>query len=256
MTMSCDLSGKTIIVTGASSGLGAHFATVLSAPGARVALVARRRDRLENLAGEIVGQGAPTPVIAEADVTSVSSINNAVKSIVAETGVVSGLVNNAGTVNQANAVDIDEGGWDSVVDTNLKGAWFFATAAARAMIDAGGGGTIVNIASIAGLRPAGGVGPYAVSKAGLVHMTHQLAAEWARHGIRVNALAPGYIETDLNREFFRSDAGQALIKRIPQRRLGRMTDLDAPLLMLCDDGSAYMSGSVITIDGGHAINPL
>ena len=256
MTLNCDLSGKTIIVTGASSGLGKHFASVLSAAGAQVALVARRRDRLESLAEELVGQGARAPLIAEADVTSIHSISDALESIVSEAGVVSGLVNNAGTVGQDRALDTDEDDWDQVIDTNLKGAWFFATAAAKVMIEAGGGGTIVNIASITGLRAAGGIGPYAVSKAGLLHMTRQLAVEWARHGIRVNALAPGYIETDLNREFFLGNAGQALIKRIPQRRLGRMADLDAPLLMLCDDGSAYMTGSTITIDGGHSINPL
>ncbi|KAA3631453.1 MAG: SDR family NAD(P)-dependent oxidoreductase [Proteobacteria bacterium] len=256
MSINCQLQGRTFVVTGASSGLGAHFARVLSNAGARVALVARRRERLEELSSDIVAGGGAPPVVVEADVTSVASIRNAVASIVAAAGVPHGLVNNAGTVDQARAEEIDEQSWDGVIDTNLKGAWFFAAAVAKAMIDAGSGGVIVNIASIAGLRPAGGVGPYAVSKAGLAHMTRQLAVEWARHGIRVNALAPGYIETDLNREFFQGEAGKALVKRVPQRRLGRMSDLDAPLLLLCDDAAAYMTGAVIAVDGGHSINAL
>jgi NAD(P)-dependent dehydrogenase (short-subunit alcohol dehydrogenase family) len=256
MSVTADLTGKLFIVTGASSGLGAHFARVLSGAGARVALVARRRDRLNALAAEIAGSGGASPIVAEADVGSVASIRAAVVAIVAEGGAPDGLINNAGIVEEARALDVTEESWDAVMDTNLKGAWFFASAAARAMIDAGRGGVIVNIASITGLRPAGAVGPYAISKAGLAHMTRQLAAEWARHKIRVNALAPGYIETDLNRAFFASEAGQALVKRIPQRRLGRMSDLDAPLLMLCGAGATYITGAVIPIDGGHSVNAL
>jgi NAD(P)-dependent dehydrogenase (short-subunit alcohol dehydrogenase family) len=254
--MHFDLSGKTIVITGASSGLGWHFASILSKAGAKVVLVARRRSRLDDLARDLERQGAPSPVVAEADVTSVSSIRSAVSAIVTEVGAVNGLVNNAGTVSQSTALDSDAEEWNRITDTNLKGSWFFATAIAGAMIDSGSSGTIINIASITGLRTTGGVGPYAVSKAGVIHMTRQLAMEWARHDIRVNALAPGYIETDLNREFFRTDAGRALIKRIPQRRLGRPSDLDAPLLMLCDDASAFMTGSVITVDGGHSVNSL
>lgn len=256
MSISCDLGGRTLIVTGASSGLGAHFARVLASAGARVVLVARRREQLDALAEQIRELGAACPMVVEADVRSVSSVRAAVASIVSRAGAPDGLINNAGTVEQARAVDVTEEGWDAVIDTNLKGAWFVATTVAEAMIESQIPGSIVNIASIAGLRPAGGVGPYAVSKAGLAHMTRQLAMEWARYGIRVNALAPGYIETDLNREFFASEAGMALIKRIPQRRLGRMSDLDAPLLMLCDDSSAYLTGAVVPVDGGHSINGL
>ena len=254
--MNCDLDGKVFIVTGASSGLGAHFARLLSASGAHLVLVARRLERLATLAGDISVTGAPEPLVVEADVCSVESIQAAVDTVVDQVGAPSGLINNAGTVDQARAEQVTEENWDSVLDTNLKGAWFFATATARAMIAAEAPGVIVNIASITALRVAVGVGPYSISKAGVAHMTRQLAVEWARHGIRVNALAPGYIETELNRDFFASDAGQTLIKRIPQRRLGQLSDLDAPLLLLCDDSNAYMTGAVIAVDGGHSINAL
>lgn len=256
MTVSSDLTGRLFVVTGASSGLGAHFAEVLAHAGARLALVARRRDKLEALSDRLTSQTGSAPVIAEADIRDVSAIHAAVADIVESAGVPDGLINNAGTVDTAKALEVTEEHWDSVLDTNLKGAWFFASAVAEKMMEAGKDGSVVNIASITGLRPAGAVGPYAISKAGLAHMTRQLAVEWARHGIRVNALAPGYIETDLNREFFTSEAGQALIKRVPQRRLGQLTDLDAPLLMLCDEASAYMTGAVIPVDGGHAVNAL
>lgn len=256
MTISSDLTGKLFVVTGASSGLGAHFADVLSRAGARVALVARRRGKLEALSETLERRGQQAPVIAEADIRNVSAIRAAIADIIESAGVPDGLVNNAGTVDTAKALEVTEEHWDAVLDTNLKGAWFFATAAAEKMAEAGKAGTIVNIASITGIRPATGVGPYAISKAGLAQMTRQLAVEWARHGIRVNALAPGYIETDLNREFFAGEAGQALIKRVPQRRLGQLSDLDAPLLMLCDEASAYMTGTVIPVDGGHSVNAL
>ncbi|MFC4350289.1 SDR family NAD(P)-dependent oxidoreductase [Fodinicurvata halophila] len=256
MTLSGDLTDRLFVVTGASSGLGAHFAEVLSHAGARVALVARRRGKLEVLSDKLAAQTGTAPVVAEADVRDVSAIRAAIAEIVDSAGVPDGLVNNAGTVDTAKALDVTEDHWDTVLDTNLKGAWFFANAVAEKMVEAGRTGTVVNIASITALRPAGAVGPYAISKAGLAQMTRQLAVEWARHGIRVNALAPGYIETDLNREFFASEAGQALIKRVPQRRLGQLSDLDAPLLMLCDAASAYMTGAVIPIDGGHSVNAL
>ena len=256
MTLSCDLSGMVYVVTGSSSGLGVHFARVLAVSGARVALVARRREKLSALASELSDAGAPAPVVVEADVRDVASIRAAVAEIVETAGVPDGLVNNAGVVDSGKALDVTEESWDAVLDTNLKGAWFFAAATARAMAAADKAGAIVNIASIAGARPAAGVGPYAVSKAGVAHMTRQLAVEWARHAIRVNALAPGYVETDLNRDFFATEAGQALVRRVPQRRLGQPADLDGPLLMLCDPGNAYMTGAVVTVDGGHSVNAL
>lgn len=166
------------------------------------------------------------------------------------------LVNNAGVTTTQRAQDLEEAAWDKILDTNLKGAFLVAQAAARSMRASGRGGVIVNIASILGLRVAGGVSPYAASKAGLIQLTKALALEWARDRIRVNALCPGYIETDLNRDFFASDAGQALIKRIPQRRLGKPEELDGALLLLCSDAGAYITGAEIPVDGGHLVSSL
>lgn len=166
------------------------------------------------------------------------------------------LVNNAGLAVTAPALDVTPEDWATVIDTNLTGAFHVAREAAARMKAAGGGGSIVNIASILGLRPAGAVASYAASKAGLIHLTKALALELARENVRVNALAPGYIATDINADFFATDAGQKLIKRIPQRRLGQMSDLDAPLLLLCSDAGAYMTGSVLAVDGGHLVSSL
>jgi NAD(P)-dependent dehydrogenase (short-subunit alcohol dehydrogenase family) len=154
------------------------------------------------------------------------------------------------------ALDVDPDGWDRVMDTNVKGAWLVSRAAAKRMIEAKLEGSIVNIASILGFRVAGRVAPYAASKAGLVQLTRALAFEWARYGIRVNAIAPGYIETDINRDFFSSDPGKALIARIPQRRLGRPHELNGALLLLASDASSYMTGSAIVVDGGHLQSTL
>lgn len=166
------------------------------------------------------------------------------------------LINNAGIAASSPALDLDVVEWDRMVDTNLKGVFVVAQAVARAMRAAGRGGSIVNIASIAGLRVAGNLSAYAASKAAVIHLTRALALEWARYGIRVNALCPGYIETDLNREFFATEAGLGLIKRIPQRRLGKPHDLDGPLLLLASDAGSYMTGSTIEVDGGHLVSSL
>ncbi len=249
--MTGKLSGKVALITGASSGLGAHFAEVLARAGAHVILAARREVTLQRLAAEIAGRGGAAST-ATLDVTRPASIE-------ALTEKLSGLdilINNAGIVHDAPALEQSESDWDGVVDTNLKGAFFVAQAAARAMRAHGRGGSIVNIASILGLRQAGRVLPYAVSKAGIIQLTKTLALEWARHKIRVNALAPGYIHTALNDDFFQSDAGNALVKRIPVRRPGRLEDLDGPLLLLASDDSSYMTGAVIAVDGGHLVSSL
>ena len=253
--MTVSLTNRTALVTGASSGLGRHFAGVLAAAGARVALAARRRESLDAAVAEIEAAGGRA-VAVPLDVTDAASVRNGVREAASALGGLDILVNNAGTTVSKAALDHGEDDWDRVIDTNLKGAFLTAQEAARVMKERGRGGSIVNIASILGLRVAGHVAAYAASKAGLVQLTQALALEWARHGIRVNALAPGYMETDLNRDFLATDAGQALIRRVPQRRLGRLADLDGPLLLLCSDASAYMTGAVVPVDGGHLVSTL
>ena len=255
MTDLFGLNGRHALVTGASSGLGRHFAGVLAAAGARVSVAARREKALAQTVETIRASGAQAQSV-RMDVTDAASVEQAFAAAEAQFGPVSILINNAGVTGTRAALDMTDNDWSSVIDTNLKGSWLVAQHAARRMIHHGERGSIVNIASILGVRVAGGVAPYAISKAGVVQMTKALALEWARHGIRVNALAPGYIETDLNDAFFASDAGKALIRRIPQRRLGEARELDGALLLLASDAGSYMTGSVIAVDGGHLVSGL
>lgn len=250
-----DLYGKRVLVTGASSGLGAHFARLLAGKGALVAAAARRTERLQDLAREC--EGLPGKVVPLAlDVSSVTAIEAGVAEAAKLLGGLDVLVNNAGVGETEAALSVSEAQWDAQLDVNLKGCFFAAQAAAKIMAERDGGGAIVNIASILGERVAGRVAPYAISKAGLIQMTKALALEWARHAIRVNALAPGYVVTDINREFFAGDAGEALKKRIPMRRAGELDDLDGPLLLLCSDAGRYMTGAVVAVDGGHLVSGL
>lgn len=246
-----DLTGKRAMVTGASSGLGQHFSRVLAKAGAEVVAAARRKEALEELVGQITAEGGRA-ISVTLDVTSRASVAAALDAA----GPLDLLVNNAGVTNTKPVLDQTEEDFDFILDTNLKGGFLVATEAARGMRDAGTSGSIVNIASILGLRQGGQVTPYAISKAAVIQMTKQLALELARHDIRVNALAPGYVSTELNQEFFDSDAGKALIKRIPQRRLGNLADLDGPLLLLASDASRYMTGAVVAVDGGHLLSSL
>ncbi|WP_332811810.1 SDR family NAD(P)-dependent oxidoreductase [Sphingomonas sp.] len=246
-----DLKSRTALVTGASSGLGVHFARVLARAGAEVVIGARRVEALERLVGEIEAEGGTARAIA-LDVSDTASVAAAE----AQLDRLDILVNNAGIVREASAFDQSEEDWDAVIDTNLKGAFLVAQMAGRLMRAAEKGGSIINIASVLGLRQTSGVLPYAVSKAGVVQLTQTLALEWARYGIRVNAIAPGYFKTELNAHFWETDAGAAAIKRIPQRRIGRYEDLDGPLLLLASDASLYMTGAIVSVDGGHVVNSL
>ncbi|CAO3402788.1 glucose 1-dehydrogenase [Azospirillum sp. 11R-A] len=255
MSVSIDLTGRTALVTGASSGLGRHFAGVLAKAGARVALAARRTEALAETRSAIEAAGGSAVVVAM-DVTDPASVAAAVGEAWGALGRIDILVNNAGVTATRPFLDMGEEDWDRVIDTNLTGCARVARAVAQHMRDDKQGGTIVNIASILGMRVAGQVSSYIAAKGGLVHLTKAMALELARHNIRVNALCPGYVETELNADFFASDAGKALVKRIPQRRLGRLADLDGPLLLLASDAGAYMTGSVLAVDGGHLVSSL
>lgn len=250
------LDGRRALVTGASSGLGLHFAGVLAAAGAEVVLAARRADKLAAEVERLRASGARAHAVSM-DVTDAASVNVAVAE--AEQlagGVIDILVNNAGISGENFFLKVEEAEWDAVIDTNLKGAYLVARAVARQLADSKTPGSIINIASILGLRVGGSVSPYCASKAGLIHLTKAMAFELARNRIRVNAIAPGYIETDFNRAFFESDVAQKMIARIPFRRLGTKSELDGPLLLLASEAGSYMSGSVIEVDGGHLCSTL
>jgi len=246
-----DLSGKTALVTGASSGLGAHFANCLGQAGANVVLAARRADRLQSLQAELTKAHITAKAI-DLDVTSGASVAAALD----VAGPIDILINNAGISIVKPALDMPEKDWDAVVDTNLRGAWLMAQGAARRWVADERPGSIVNIGSILGLRTIGQVAPYNASKAGLIHLTRALAMEWARYQIRVNAICPGYIETEMNSAFWKTPGGQKLIERIPQRRIGQPEHLDGALLLLASDAGDFMTGSVITVDGGHTVSSL
>jgi NAD(P)-dependent dehydrogenase (short-subunit alcohol dehydrogenase family) len=249
---SFDLGGQVALVTGASSGIGRHVALLLAAAGAKVALAARRTDRLAEAAGEIEADGGNGLPIA-LDVTHADSIAAAIAVAEAQLGPLSLLVNNAGVVVSKPALEHTEEDWDYVVDTNLKGAWLMAREFAGHLVDRKRPGRIINIASVLGSRTIAWVPSYCAAKAGLIHLTHALAMELARHRILVNALAPGYVDTDFAREFLASEAGKKLVARIPLRRLAQPHDLDGAMLLLASPAGAYITGAVIAVDGGHAV---
>jgi NAD(P)-dependent dehydrogenase (short-subunit alcohol dehydrogenase family) len=254
MDLGAGLRGKRVFITGASSGLGEHFARLVARHGASVAIGARRRDRLDALLADL--QPAEASVALDLDVADEASVERAIAAAEEAIGPLDVLVNNAGIADGGAALDTSTEAFDRVIDINLRGVWLMSTAAARRWRDEKRGGAIVNIASILGTRVAGNVAAYAVSKAGVIQMTEVHALEWARYGIRVNALAPGYFATDLNATFFESEPGLAMIRRIPMRRLGRMDDFDGAFLLLATDAARWMTGSTVTVDGGHLLSTL
>ena len=250
-----DVSKEIVLITGASQGLGRQFARVLSAHGAAVALAARQTAKLKSLEDEIKAKGGRAAAVAM-DVTDTASITSAIDAAEAALGPVTVLINNAGIAVEKLAIEQTEGDWDAVIGANLKGAYFTATEIARRMIARKQDGNIVNIASVLGFGVMKFLSPYTISKAGIVQATKVMALELAGSRIRVNALAPGYIETDINREFLASPAGQAIAKRIPAGRFGQPTDLDGALLLLASDAGRYISGAAIPVDGGHLVGSL
>jgi 2-deoxy-D-gluconate 3-dehydrogenase len=253
--MNLTLEGRTALVTGANGGLGSHFAQTLARAGARVAVAARRLDSLAAVQQAIEKAGGRAAPVA-LDVTNPASVAKAFEQAAAALGPVSVVVNNAGIAITKPLLDHTEEDWQQVIEVNLNGAWRVAQAAARHMVEHKQGGSIVNIASILGLRVSAQVPSYAASKAALIQLTKAMALELARYKIRVNALAPGYVETGINREFFASEAGQALIKRIPQRRVGQPEELDGALLLLASDAGSFTTGAVLAVDGGQVVNTL
>jgi len=247
-----DLTGQVALVTGASSGLGVRFAEVLAAAGASVALVARRADRLAVVKDRIEKAGGRAVAIA-ADVTDRAAMIRAFDAAEQAFGTVSVLVNNAGVVTSGRAVELSEENWRRVIGTNLDAVFFWSQEAARRMLAAGKEGAIVNITSMLGIAVTKGVAPYAVSKAGVIQLTKALAVELASRGIRVNAIAPGWIVTDLNRDYLASDRGAAIKQEIPTGRFGEARDLDGALLLLACDAGRFITGATIVVDGGQVV---
>jgi NAD(P)-dependent dehydrogenase (short-subunit alcohol dehydrogenase family) len=250
--MTTNLSGRTAFVTGATSGLGRHFAKVLAGAGAAVALAGRRADRLAAVKAEIEGSGGKATTV-ELDVTDAAAIAPALDRAEAALGPVDILVNNAGLSVLGLAADISAVDFDKVMSTNLRAPFLLATEVGRRLIKNKREGRIINIASIGAFRVLPGTTPYCMSKAGLAMMTQCLAREWANKGITVNAICPGFIETELNDEWFGSDKGKAQIAGFPRRRLEQATDLDGMLLLIASEASRAMTGSVLTVDDGQSL---
>jgi NAD(P)-dependent dehydrogenase (short-subunit alcohol dehydrogenase family) len=260
MSYNIDLSGRVALVTGASSGLGAHFAKTLANAGAAVVLSARRMDRLKILRAEIEGAGGDAHVVGM-DVSDHASIRAGIAHAETEMGAIDILVNNSGVGSTQKLTDVTPDDYDYVMDTNARGAFFVAQEVAKRMIARANGaapgtytgGRIVNIASMAGLKALGKIGVYAISKAAVIHMTRAMALEWGKYGINVNALCPGYIDTEMNHHQWTSEAGQKLIAMLPRKRVGQPKDLDAALMMLCANESHFVNGAVIAADDGFAV---
>ena len=246
------LEGKAALVTGASSGLGRHFAAVLAEAGAKVVLAARRIERLEELAAELQSKGHNAHAVA-IDVTDRGSVDAGFNAAEEAVGPLSVVVNNAGIADPAYFTSMTEESWRGVLDVNLDGVFRVAQEASRRM-QATGGGSIINIASVLGLGVVKSLAHYCSSKAAVLQLTKAMALELSRSGIRVNALAPGYISTEMNSDFLVSDDGQKLLSKVPMVRAGQLKELDGPLLLLASDAGSYMTGSVVSVDGGTLLS--
>jgi NAD(P)-dependent dehydrogenase (short-subunit alcohol dehydrogenase family) len=247
-----DLTGEVALVTGASSGLGARFAQVLAANGAKVALIARRKDRLDALRERIVAAGG-TAMAVEANVLDRAAMLRAFDEVEAAFGPVTVLLNNAGAAQSMRALDMSEEEWRRILSLDLDSVFFWSQEGARRMLAAGAKGSIVNIASVLSFGVSKGVAAYAVAKAGVVQLTRALALELAFKGVRVNAIAPGWFVTDINREFLRSEKGAEMKRSIPMGRFGDEGDLDGALLLLASKAGAYITGATIVADGGQVV---
>ncbi len=245
------MAGKRVLVTGASSGFGAHFASVLADAGADLVLAARRLDRLEQTAASVREKGREAVVVAM-DVADPASV----KAAFAELPELDVVINNAGISRVGRTDNYTEDDWDAVLDTNLKGVWAVTQQALARWMEGGRGGNIINVASILGLRVGQQLSAYAASKAAVVQLTRSVALDYARYGVRCNALCPGYFETEINRDWLHSEHGERQIKRIPFRRVGNMPEISGPLLLLASDASAYMSGVALPVDGAHLCSTL
>jgi NAD(P)-dependent dehydrogenase (short-subunit alcohol dehydrogenase family) len=246
-----DMTGKLVLVTGGGTGLGRQFALSLAEAGADIILAARRPEPLEATAAAVSATGAKAHCVAldVADAGSVASGFAAIERI----GTPDVVVNNAGSAGPGNLMDTTDELWDRLMEVNVKGAWQVARAAVRQMIAHGRGGSIINVASVLGLTIQKGTANYPASKAALLHLTRAMAVEWARYGVRVNALVPGYFRTDMSDRYLSSERGQAMVQRMPMRRLGEPRELAGALLLLASDASTYMTGSMIAVDGGLSI---
>lgn len=249
------LQGKVALVTGASSGLGAHFARTLASAGATVVAAARRKEKLQQLVEEIAADGGKAVAITM-DVTSADSIAAGLEEAESHFAGVDILVNNAGVAGSRHSLKEDEANWDAIMDTNLKGAWRVAHAVANRSVAAGKACSIINIASILGLRVGFGESSYAISKAAVVHMTKALALELARKQIRVNALCPGYFATEMNSDYLLSERGQSYLEGTTSGRMGELDELSGPLLLLASEAGSFINGAIIPVDGGHLVGSL
>ncbi|GEC57719.1 NAD(P)-dependent dehydrogenase (short-subunit alcohol dehydrogenase family) [Bradyrhizobium japonicum] len=248
-----DVSKEIILITGASQGLGRQFARVLAAHGAAVVLAARQTAKLKGLEEEIKAKGGRAAAV-QMDVADISGIAKTLDAAEAALGPITVLINNAGIAIEKLSTEQTEADWDAVIGANLKGAYFLATELARRMMARKQPGNIINVASVLGQGVLKAVSPYAISKAGMIQGTKAMALELAGNNIRVNALAPGYIDTEMNHDFWSTPAGERLAKRIPQRRVGAESDLDGAIMLLASNASRYMTGTVVTVDGGFLLN--